>query len=78
MKNYTVFYKGSDEYPNMAYSFKAETDADALEFCKGKLSVSAEVMTIIENGTDCRSTTGRLVYNRGSFVNQIGRPETTD
>jgi hypothetical protein len=71
MKKYTVFYKGSDEYRNMGYSFEAESDEEALEFCKHKFSVSTDDMTIIENDTDYCSTTGRLVYNRGAFVTTI-------
>lgn len=53
----------------MAYSFKAEDDASALDFCKHKFSVSVEDMTIIEN-TDPNSPSenGRLVFNRGSFI----------
>ena len=69
MKNYTVFYKGNEEYKNMAYSFKAEDDASALDFCKQKFSVSVEDMTIIENtDPNAPSENGRLVFNRGSFI----------
>ena len=71
MKNYTVFYIGDNEHRNMAYSFPAIDDDAALEFCKFKLSVSTDVMTIVENDTDGASNTGRLVYNHGAFIKQI-------
>lgn len=66
---YTVFYKGSEESPNMAYSFCADSDQDAIEFCKSKFTVSTEVMTIVENlDVNLPVEYGRLVYNNGKFL----------
>lgn len=65
MKNYTVFYGET----NMAYSFSAESDELALEFCKGYFSVPTRAMTIIENtNVNDKCENGRLVFTNNTFV----------
>ncbi len=65
MKNYTVIYGES----NVQYSFKAESDDAALDFCKGYFSVPTSKMVIVENiDLAMPSECGRVVFANNNFL----------
>ena len=64
MKYYTVIYGES----NMQYSFKAENEFEALEFCKGKFSTPTSQMVIVENTENAPCECGRVVFANNKFL----------
>ena len=64
---YTAIYLFGEK--NFFYSFEAENDEAALDFCKWKFSVPTSQIIIIENiDLDASSECGRVVFANNKFI----------